>query len=151
MTTTAFTVAVPHTNDLPDSDIDTLLDLHLFGFDAWCYERCLVTPDGAVAACLACHYTEELRRAGPHFNVADPHPRNVPRYTERGQAWRVIEQVKKLKAQEKIRFELALQRLYHCNILNLTPRMIGIAALQAVGIIDDSGYVIPQAGNEALS
>lgn len=143
MTTANFVVTTPHIDDLPDSDIDTLLDLHLFGFDAWCHERCLVTPDGAVAACLACHYTEELRRAGPHFNVADPHPRSVPRYTERGQAWRIIERLKTYDGRTQIRFECMLQMHYHCRLLSLTPRMIGIAALQAINVVDDSGYVIP--------
>jgi hypothetical protein len=149
MTTTAFTVVTPHIDDLPDSDIDALLDLYLFGFEAWCHERCLVTPDNAIAVCIVCGYTEELRLAGPHFNIADPHPRRVPRYTEKDKVWRVIEQVKKLDVQAKIRFELALQRLYHCNILSLTARMVGIAALQAINVIDDSGYVIDKTDDEA--
>jgi hypothetical protein len=58
-------------------------------------------------------------------------------------AWRIIEKLKKLDAKTLFRFECMLQQYYHCRILALTGRMIGIAALQATGVVDDSGYVIP--------
>jgi hypothetical protein len=140
---TTFSFTAPHIDDLPNSDIDTLLDLHLFGFDAWCHEHCLVTRGGAIAACIACGYFEELRMAGAHFDPSAAHPRNVPRYTEKDKVWRVIEKIKEVcNVQTKIRFELMLQAQYHCNILSLTSRMIGVAALQAIGTIDDSGYIV---------
>jgi len=145
---TTFVVTMPHIDDLPDSDIDTLLDLHLFEHDAWCCNDCLITRDGAIAACTICGYFEELRMAGPHFNPSTPHPRRVPRYTEKDKVWKVVEKIKTCDVQTKIRFELALQRLYHCNVLSLTPRMIGVAALQAVGVIDDSGFIIAKSSDE---
>ncbi|GHO99518.1 hypothetical protein KSF_095660 [Reticulibacter mediterranei] len=151
MITPAFVVVAANVDDLHDTDLDVLIDLHLFGFDEWCREHCIITPDGALAGCISCGYVEELRQAGPHFDINAPHPRHVPRYTaDMSMAWKIVTKIRADSVSTKVLFEVRLARLCASRISTLTPRMIAVAALQAIGVVDYDGF-IAQASNEARS
>lgn len=142
-----FEIAAPNVDELHDTDLDTLIDLHLFDCDAWCHEHCLVTPDNAVAACLACGYTEELRCAGPHFDISAPHPRRVPRYTANmSAAWKIVEKIKMCSVSVRVLFEIRVGNQCSSRISKLTPRMVAVAALQAIGVVDYKGFMIIRGG-----
>jgi len=135
-----FIVTAPNVAELHDSDIDVLLDLHVFKQDAWCHHPCILTPDHNMIGCVHCGYFEVLK--GQPYSLSAPHVRNVPHYTKGiGDIWPVVETMKRYDAQVKMRFELRLNALYHCRIFNLSPRLIAEAALQALEVVDQAGYL----------
>lgn len=140
MSSTSFVIAAPNIADLHDSDLETLLDVHLFKHDAWCHHPCILVPDHSMIGCVVCGYFELLK--GQPYDLALPHVRNVPHYIrDMGTAWGIVEAMDACTAQVRMRFELRLNAAYHCRIFHLKPRLIAEAALQALEVIDQAGYL----------
>jgi|SRR5579885_243457 len=136
---------------LSDYDLDAALDAHLFGRAEWCYGRCDWQPRRPglfVYQCAACGYIDERGPAtGPLGNRG--HLRNIPHYS--------VEQIVSAIGQRDdatlMRFAVALyrqingrssSRLLFGELLRLihaiaTPRAIAVAALIALGVIDEGG------------
>lgn len=137
---TNFIITAPHVDELHDTDLDAILDTRLFDHDAWCSHPCIITPDHTMMGCAVCGYFEVLQ--GQPCSLVAPHVRNVPHYLkDMGAAWQIIEAMNGRDVQTRMRFELRLNVLYHCRIFNLTPRLIAVAALQALDIVDGRGYL----------
>jgi len=57
-------------------------------------------------------------------------------------AWRIVERLRTLDDLTQMHFELCMMPQYHCSVIRIAPRMVAIAALQALNIIDLAGYVV---------
>lgn len=148
------TIVAPRVNvaDLEDTDIDGLVDLHIFGFDGWCEGRIDFTysPSASPWQCSQCEATEDYARAAL---LIERHVRRIPCYTANmALAWRIVDVIKGRSKSVRARFVLSLRVLVKDSgvtaIFATTPRTICIAALQALGIVDRDGYIVNQGGAE---
>lgn len=144
MSGSAFVVAVPNVEDLADNDINALVDLYVFSEDAlYCPGRLeyhYISAGGVGTTywqCDRCHLIGRDARTTPQ------HRRAVPNYCkDMGLAWQIVEKIKALDDLAQIRFEMRAQVQYRCCVLRLTGRMIAIAALQVLDVVDAAGFVV---------
>lgn len=141
------TIETPRVNvkDLEDTDVDALVDLHVFDNDAWCDGRVAFRydPSASMWQCTQCGATEDHAKSAL---VMDRHVRLVPRYTgDMGLTWRIVENIKARSAQTRARFLFYLRVLTESNvtaIFDAKPRDYSVAALQTLKIVDKDGFII---------
>lgn len=144
-----FVVANVNVTELRDTDLDVIVDLRIFNNNAWCNGRyeCI---DGKEYQCSLCHSIENWGLAARIFG--DPHPRLVPRYTKNAQGSSQISKAIHERGMETRRAfmdNLATLLLGQGHTVawgDVTPRMTAVAALQALEIVDQAGYIIKREG-----
>lgn len=125
-----------HIESLHDSDIDALLDRHVFQREQWC--NGYSNRDGA---CIQCGAVDDW----PAFRRSTQHPRRVPVYHVED----IIEAMT-ARSQRALFARLVLVAIGRRNeaILQLSRRVVAIAALQSVGIIGPDGSVAGRQSEE---
>lgn len=138
---------VLHVETLDNLEINILLDRHVFGHSPWCTGRRRFRGHAgwlSLPACMLCGFAEQS--AVDQLLTDDiGHPRVAPDYIRDMQSvWPVVDAMRSQDKATQICFMLhtaaplrGLQQL----IFELTPRIVAIAALKAVGIIDVDGFV----------
>jgi hypothetical protein len=145
-----FVVTAPNVVHLSDTDIDVIVDLRIFGHDAWC-PGCYECMDGKEYRCPLCGSRDNWGLAARIFG--DPHPRMIPWYTaDYLSAWLIVKAIQQRGKETRLTFMRYLEAMLSgqgCTFAALsaiTPRMIAIAALQAIGAVDTAGYIIKREG-----
>jgi len=133
--------------EMSNEDINILIERHLFRSKKWCAGRleyhyaCASTHagHGTGTAYWQCDECGAIIRD----TVNRQHSRTVPDYCRNmSLAWRIVEKLKTLDDLTRMHFELCMMPLYHCCIIAISPRMIAVAALQALNVVDLAGCVI---------
>lgn len=145
-------ITVRRVSALTDSEISALLDEHLFAKAQLCLG--IATPDGqGIWRCPWCGEVDDRTVASRVFDDQPWHRRQAPEYT--------IEQiVTRLQAYDEstwIAYGYALyaqilgesaqklrrtpQAAFNQVNLHLSDRAVGVAALTALGIVDEQGFI----------
>ncbi len=152
MITAPTTTPRTHIDTLEDADINTLIAMRVFGHSQWCFGRFAPRAHSFENYCQECGAMSESSLAELLFaDLATSHPRLIPTYS--------IENILELmKCQDRstqacfvlyvrvaINADSSSIRAPHgewLRLLNMmTPRLLGIAALQALEVIDEAGFV----------
>jgi len=137
---------------LSDTEINALLDAHLFGHSPLCLGHSADDGTG-VWRCQWCQAIDDRAVASRIFDMAFGHYRESPHYTIAEivvelqrydwSTWIVYE--KALYAQILGESAQGYRRTPHAAftqvVLHLSDRCVGVAALTALGIIDEQGYL----------
>jgi len=131
-----------------DWEVNSLLDRHLFGNGIWCWGNCAWSGAGYRCECCGALPTPTITQ---QIFGREKHLRQIPRYSFHN----VVEAMERRSRKTQIYFVLALriailgpemsaQRSATSEIQRLlfgmTPRAVGVAALQALGVVDHCGY-----------
>ncbi|HLZ64421.1 MAG TPA: hypothetical protein VKR06_46430 [Ktedonosporobacter sp.] len=140
-----------HIDTLRSSDLDALLDRHIFGREPRCRGNCefqVMIGSQSYHRCEICGGIEERSPAQRYFG-ADGHERLIPRYTvDKTSIQCVIDAIGRMS--KTIQSCYTLNICCYCPVgasmtvwLNFgpTPRQIALAALRAVDVVDSEGYV----------
>lgn len=137
---------------LTDAEINGLLDAHLFGHSPLCLGHSAGDGTG-VYRCTWCQAIDDRAVASRIFDVAYGHYREAPIYTMA----QIVEEMNKQSQSAQAVYALSLEaqifgdtlhsvkRTPNAKLtqryLNITVRRVSIAALTALGIIDEHGFV----------
>jgi hypothetical protein len=162
MTTEPRLAVVPpriHMSQMADQLIDGLVDEHVFKHPRACVGMTEVSGRSGMLRCTECGANFDQMVANRFFDEPG-HLRLVPNYTRNsGAAWDIIDNLRWLSRETQICFALFLdaavyeaetrrkpQTLNGCTkqqiIFGMTPRLVCLAALQAIDVIGVDGYFV---------
>ena len=152
MPTPALTAHCRHVKDLADHELNELLDIHLFRNDRWCYGVSRQVHRSFDYRCEICKAIDE----GASYARAifgGPHLRRVPEYSIESILEGMMGHTNK---STQTAFARAVMAAVNANasphvrrpysdwlrlFAVMTPRLLSVAALQALGIIDEAGFL----------
>lgn len=135
MVNTAIETKRPHISEMENADIMALLDRHLFGHDVWCNGKSAFDKKSRFFLCQECKQIDEL---ADFVGGQAKHPRRIPDYSER----QILAAMSMQRRAIRLRFLEAYMRLQ----LPVSPRVIAVDALRALGIIDGLGFLVDRGG-----
>ena len=135
---------------MSDLEINDLIDFHLFAFPKQCSGDFVINAHG-VYRCVFCGAVDDRAIAATIFD--DWHPREPAKYSHEG----IVGALRHRSRGTQIAFALSLRALIIGDeprsarksaltesfnvIMNMTARLAGMAALMALGIVDEQGYL----------
>ena len=128
----------PHISDMENADIMALLDRHLFRHDVWCNGKSAFNAKANAYLCKECAQIDEL---ADFVGGQAKHPRRIPDYSER--------QILAAMSMQRRAIRLRFLEFYMRLVLPVSPRVIAVEALRALGIIDGLGFLVDRGARHA--